>query len=423
MSGPAGHGMPHPGRSGGEYRYGWQGMERDTSIVAGGYATPLREYDARLARWMSVDPVTHGWESPYMAMSGNPINLSDGSGGDTARIEGGDKPPTVRPDGKPLESGDEWMSSSGRHHGFVINPSTGNGGWVSRSSVYVAEKKMGFWERVGNALRGGLNSNAADPEEAARNEAYLSQVIEDRSNRDQARYDQNDRKRSQRNYTVWNTPGYVFEDFITLGVESTDPTFATERAPNIIHSNPGFAYIPVFSTAQALIDIRKNGLNVGNGTDLLFSVIPGGKGGKAASRTGVQIIEHSDDIIRVTAKGRHHALIKMEEEVLEIATSQEVRGTYETVAGFKIFGNKGVVGQDFTRNILLIEALEKGNTPLRALANSLEAEARAAGAKILNIGGYGVMNDGFLNPKILQRYGFQFEQINKTTIRIWKEIK
>ncbi len=78
------------------------------------------------------------------------------------------------------------------------------------------------------------------------------------------------------------------------------------------------------------------------------------------------------------------------------------------------------MGDSYARNIFLIEAERKGASSLRGLANALEAEARAAGARELRIIGHAVINDGFLNPRIAQRFGFTFRRINDETIELLK---
>lgn len=94
----------------------------------------------------------------------------------------------------------------------------------------------------------------------------------------------------------------------------------------------------------------------------------------------------------------------------------------ETVAGFRIFGNKGLVGDTFQRNVILLEAEAKGVAPLRGLANALEAEARTAGASQLRIVGYAVINRGF-TPAVATRFGFEFRQINAGTIELTKALR
>ena len=77
-----------PGRngtvSGAEYRYAFNGMETDKEVSGGGnsYTTQFRQYDPRLGRWKSLDPVVHYNLSPYNAFDNNPIVIIDPLGAD-----------------------------------------------------------------------------------------------------------------------------------------------------------------------------------------------------------------------------------------------------------------------------------------------------------------------------------------------------
>jgi hypothetical protein len=98
---------------------------------------------------------------------------------------------------------------------------------------------------------------------------------------------------------------------------------------------------------------------------------------------------------------------------------QSVARGPEVVTGFRIFGNKGLVGNTFNRNIVLIQAKKKGAVPIGALVRAFEAEARAAGATRLSITGHAVINPGF-TPAVAQRFGFTFRQVNEETIELTK---
>lgn len=67
----------------GSYRYGFQGMEKDDKIKGEGnsYTTEFRQYDPRVGRWLSLDPVTHHHFSPYNGFDNNPIYYKDPNGG------------------------------------------------------------------------------------------------------------------------------------------------------------------------------------------------------------------------------------------------------------------------------------------------------------------------------------------------------
>lgn len=68
------------------YTYGFNGMERDNEIKGNGnsYTTEFRQYDPRLGRWLTIDPLAYhpaliGW-SPYHFGYNNPIVYIDEQG-------------------------------------------------------------------------------------------------------------------------------------------------------------------------------------------------------------------------------------------------------------------------------------------------------------------------------------------------------
>ena len=79
-------GMKMPGRSlnAGDYRYGFNGMEKDQSGEFGGltYTTEFRQYDPRIGRWLSLDPMMSRFadQSPYNFVFNQPINSVDING-------------------------------------------------------------------------------------------------------------------------------------------------------------------------------------------------------------------------------------------------------------------------------------------------------------------------------------------------------
>ncbi|MBK9732880.1 MAG: LysM peptidoglycan-binding domain-containing protein [Chitinophagaceae bacterium] len=73
-----------------EYQRGFQGFEKNDDIKGAGnsYTTAFREYDPRVGRWWSVDPLTNDypWQSPYVGFDNNPIRVIDPTG------QGGEDP-------------------------------------------------------------------------------------------------------------------------------------------------------------------------------------------------------------------------------------------------------------------------------------------------------------------------------------------
>jgi RHS repeat-associated protein len=83
------YGMLMEGRHGqkdtSNYRYAFQGQEKDDEIKDTGnsYTTEYRQYDYRLARWTSLDPVSHYQYSPYSAYDNNPTYFIDPNGAES----------------------------------------------------------------------------------------------------------------------------------------------------------------------------------------------------------------------------------------------------------------------------------------------------------------------------------------------------
>ncbi len=98
-----------------DYRYAFNGMEKDDEVKGSGnsYTTEFRQYDPRIGRWMSLDPVTHHHFSPYSAFDNNPIYYADPIGADSE--------PTVLPELTVQGSGPGKASARTAH----IDPNVG----------------------------------------------------------------------------------------------------------------------------------------------------------------------------------------------------------------------------------------------------------------------------------------------------------
>lgn len=76
-------GMEMPGRKMDftKYRYGFQGMEKDDDLKGDGnsISTEFRQYDPRVGRWLSVDPMMEKYAlfSPYNSFENQPISFID----------------------------------------------------------------------------------------------------------------------------------------------------------------------------------------------------------------------------------------------------------------------------------------------------------------------------------------------------------
>ena len=75
---PFGMPMPGPDNVVGDYRYKFQGQEKDSET--GKEAFELRLWDGRIGRWLTTDPYGQ-YSSPYVGMGNDPINGIDPDGG------------------------------------------------------------------------------------------------------------------------------------------------------------------------------------------------------------------------------------------------------------------------------------------------------------------------------------------------------
>lgn len=66
----------------GDYRYGFNGKEKEDGINSGAYDFDARIYDARLGRTLSMDPAwkEYPWLSSYSFLNNNPISFIDDDG-------------------------------------------------------------------------------------------------------------------------------------------------------------------------------------------------------------------------------------------------------------------------------------------------------------------------------------------------------
>ena len=69
-------------------KFKYNGMELEESLGVDWYEMDLRQYDPAIARWTSIDPVTHFEYSTYSAFDNNPIYWADPSGADSTTYTG-----------------------------------------------------------------------------------------------------------------------------------------------------------------------------------------------------------------------------------------------------------------------------------------------------------------------------------------------
>ncbi|UAY53255.1 glycosyl hydrolase 108 family protein [Ferruginibacter albus] len=109
-------GMSMPGRSysnGREYRYGFNGKEKDPDMDGNNYDYGFRIYNPGLGRFLSVDPLTekYPWYTPYQFAGNSPIQAIDLDGLEEWKVKDGPANGTVY---GPYKNQDEAQKAADR---------------------------------------------------------------------------------------------------------------------------------------------------------------------------------------------------------------------------------------------------------------------------------------------------------------------
>lgn len=143
------YGMPMPGRaSASDYAYGFNGQEKDNDLLGNGnaYNFTARMYDARTGRWLSIDPKADSFpsKSPYLSMSGDPINRIDPDG-----MEDNDSKEEIYTNiaGKAMGwAGADYM------FGVQVNPWI-NEEWKEKKTIEIFKKNLQQSKKVVSAMK------------------------------------------------------------------------------------------------------------------------------------------------------------------------------------------------------------------------------------------------------------------------------
>jgi len=152
------------------YKYGYNGMEKDDEVSGEGnsYTTEFRQYDPRLGRWKSLDPLMmqFPWMSPYVAFDNNPIyfvdpyGLASESGDDSGGGDGNDGTGDnkSRPSGLPETAEDETVQTAdnGRNYLYI------NGSWTGVSETVTVTAKRCTRGNEGGSESVGSGSSSSN---------------------------------------------------------------------------------------------------------------------------------------------------------------------------------------------------------------------------------------------------------------------
>jgi RHS repeat-associated protein len=122
-----------PGRkfNSGNYRFGFNGMEKNPEINNGSYTTEFRQLDTRIGRWLSLDPASAKYpgQSPYNTFLNNPIFYTDPDGDDPPEKEEiYNNTRTEVSSGQNIfsDKGGTWSSTSTTNEKLEMDPRNGN---------------------------------------------------------------------------------------------------------------------------------------------------------------------------------------------------------------------------------------------------------------------------------------------------------
>ncbi|MBL4710780.1 MAG: hypothetical protein JKY48_20340, partial [Flavobacteriales bacterium] len=160
-------GMEMPGRKGAlsgaqGYRYAFNGMEQDQEVSGSGnsYTTMFRQYDPRLGRWKSLDPLASKYPgaSPFSAYNNNPIYFVDPLGLEGLIYDGEDP----KSDNKTTAVAKEGDTHSNNRPGpaiLIIN-------WVDHETGKIVDEPEFIENPTGYQLKQyGIDKNEYGPNE------------------------------------------------------------------------------------------------------------------------------------------------------------------------------------------------------------------------------------------------------------------
>jgi len=135
------------------YRYGFQGQEMDNEVKGEGnsYTTEFRQYDPRIGRWLSLDPLMAKFphQSPYAAFDNNPIYYSDPLGSESEPSEDKKEINTIEKN-KSVTTGDLIS---------LLNSNTGND---DKTKIFRSIKEGASLTLNSNQIKSYIDANPTD---------------------------------------------------------------------------------------------------------------------------------------------------------------------------------------------------------------------------------------------------------------------
>ncbi|WP_103072708.1 RHS repeat domain-containing protein [Aquimarina sediminis] len=366
--------------TGRKHNYKYNNTELEEGLGLNWYEMPLRSYDPTIARWNRLDPVVHHSLSTYNAFDNNPIVFADPSGGNSGyAVSGGQyhNGKLVLPESEAghLRGDYASMASSGLHD---------NNRHVNQSEI------TSYGNNVLAALASfGIRSNCDDCREGQ------TRLIERSIMGAHISYNEYYHAGGVGEEAGWYSESDYYELFRT-----TIRAIGQGRRP--IESLNDFGFTE--DMHLAMVGWAVQAYNYYGGETPL-------------ARGNVTAMDFDSPVFLIASLRTVGALFLRSNKgvgglvsLSEETFSQALLKGAEKVGNYSIYGTKGLIETTFTRNIFLIDTPTKSLSGFRSLINSLESEALRAGANRISIYGSSVINDGFLNPNIMKRFGYSIQQ-------------
>ncbi|MEM9077267.1 MAG: RHS repeat-associated core domain-containing protein, partial [Bacteroidota bacterium] len=334
-------------------KWKYNGIELEEALGVDIYEMPLRQYDPAIARWTSIDPVTHHSMSTYTAFDNNPVYWTDPSG---------------------TNSTQDLIDEASKHPGTTF---TTNGDGTFSGGGYSIGKKTD------------------PPKEGTRR----TRIIDHMNGLDGMEGGVTSVKEIYSSISGWQTEAEYFNSFRRI-IRAIGQGKASIEILNNYNFTDEMMEIMVGWSIQAYSlyggKVTHSGRISAMGIDSPIFML-------ASLRSIGSLFVRSSGT---------RAIVDMGEETFRQALFSQT----EIIGNYSIYGTKGLIEKTFVRNVFLIETDVKSLVAFKSLIRTLETEALEAGANRISIFGSSVIKDAFLNPAVMKRFGYSVQPTNKGVI-------
>lgn len=359
--------MTMPGRKfvqgSSNYRYGFNGQEKSNEVTSGNYMAEFWEYDSRIGKRWNKDPITKVSESPYSTFGNNPIMLSDPNGADTVNI--------TRTTTRQKYSGNS-AGSNGGNTGSAANRTPPDKVTTTGSINIQAAAGLDVFRLTNINTTIDANGNSTSTSSTTTLDIRGTENMGYRNAGDNVKGFHNDKFA-----LAAMAPDWLLDYYANKNDKFDFPTAVGVRDAKALQSDVPFAA----------------GLNKIANVAYTFTGIYG------IARTTL-----SRSIVQAFPSGF----------------------TISNVEGFYIRSASSLSNGTYSKTIQSLAYMgENGSGNMLKLVRSIEVEARAVGAKNLEIHGVEIVNSKILSVSkaAAEKIGYTFEQVTSNSIKLTKLLK